>query len=98
MTPQLPAEARSLAILQILSLTAIAKGLTPTDDFDLDFGGDDEDKDDDGSAARARDDPRMAALRDKIVQAAGRVLELWSGDGEVSDVSGAPCLSRHLER
>lgn len=98
MSFQLPAEAKAICIQQIISLTAVAKGLTPTDDFDLEpeaeeqmFRGDED---------KARRDPRLVELRSRMLEGIGRIVELWSLDGEVADVSlftrslAPPCTTR----
>lgn len=43
--------------------------------------------------ALAREDPRMAKLRQDIFAAISRTLELWSTDASVSDVSDTFVLS-----
>lgn len=79
-----------MLVQAIGAMTACFKGLSPADDdiFDLTEGSDDgTDKQD--AIDAARQDERMIALRQRIERAVARVIQVWSGDGEVADVSGA---------
>ncbi|KAL7414593.1 armadillo-type protein [Mrakia frigida] len=80
---QLPAEAKALSIQQVISLTAVAKGLTPLDDFDLEPEA--EEQMFRGDAEKARADPRLVELRTRMLEGIARMVELWSTDGEVAD-------------
>lgn len=40
-----------------------------------------------GDDAKARQDPRLVELRSRMLEGIARVVELWSLDGEVADVS-----------
>jgi hypothetical protein len=69
------------------ALAACFKGLSPSDDdmFDLDDG--DETTDKAAAVAAARSDPTMLSLRGRIESAITAVVQVWSGDAEVADVS-----------
>ena len=41
-----------------------------------------------GDDDKARRNPRLVELRARMLEGIGRVVELWSLDGEVTDVSG----------
>lgn len=84
-SPQLPEEAKVLALQQILSLTAIARGLTPSDDFDFDSEGEEE-QHSKGETWQARMDPRLLDVRQRMLNAVASMVELWSSDSEVVDV------------
>ncbi|CED84264.1 Nuclear transport receptor LGL2 (importin beta superfamily) [Phaffia rhodozyma] len=80
---QLPEEAKAETIQRILSLTAIAKGLTPSDDFDFDLEEEDEIKV--AAIAQARSAPELVELRERLLRITARVIEIWSTDSEVAD-------------
>lgn len=76
-----------MCVAQLRALTACAKGLAPSEDDIFD-----DDTDEQGVAHttltnQARADPRLSSLRDHITAAIGRVVEMWSTDVEIADVS-----------
>jgi hypothetical protein len=93
-----PAESRDLALAQILSLTAIAKGLAPADDFFLSLDSDDglgESNGQNGESDEerkiregrmAREEPRLVEMRERLMECVGRMIEVWSEDAEVAGV------------
>ncbi|TBU41864.1 ARM repeat-containing protein [Dichomitus squalens] len=82
---QLPDEARATAILQLETLTGVARGLTRVTDSLLAL----DDSPDVQAAmeemARARADPRVIKLREGILSAIRSAVELWSIDATVTD-------------
>ena len=84
---QLPDEARAIAILQLETLTSVARGLTRVTDSLLAL----DDSPDVHAAMEAmntaREDPRMVKLREGILSAIRNSVELWSTDATISDVS-----------
>jgi hypothetical protein len=83
---QAPEAARTIAIQQMETLTACANGLTPSDEdmFDLDP---EETATTSRSLETSRHDPEMAKLREGILQAVSRVIEIWGNDIEIASVS-----------
>ncbi|KIJ61703.1 hypothetical protein HYDPIDRAFT_115503 [Hydnomerulius pinastri MD-312] len=82
---QLPEEARAMAIVQLQTLSGVAKGLTRTADSLLII---DETPDERAEADRlrqARDDYRVVKLREELFGAVRSAVELWSTDASVSD-------------
>jgi hypothetical protein len=83
---QVPEDARNAAILQLQTLTGVAKGLTRTADPIIVL---EESDDDEAQVARMRsayEDPRMIGLRTSIFTAMRGTVDLWSMDASVSDV------------
>jgi hypothetical protein len=83
---QLPEDARLLAIQQLQALTGIAKGLTRVSDSLLTIGGTPEAKAEAEEIQRARDDPRIAKLREALLGGIKLTIDLWSTDASVGDV------------
>lgn len=78
----MPDESRTLAIVQLQTLSGVAKGLTRANDvFDLD-----DDGDEDPLIMRARQDPRMVQLREQMLEAVRSTINVWSTDAGISDV------------
>lgn len=85
---QLPDEARTMAIQQLETLSGVAKGLTRSTDGILIFSEEDpETQVKLDEMMRAREDVRMAKLRDAIFVAVRGAVDRWSTDAEVSHVS-----------
>lgn len=84
---QLPEDARNLAVLQLQSLTGVAKGLTRSSDIWISYDGDDKLQEEVARMSRVRADSRVARLRDAIVQGINNVTSLWSTDATTADVS-----------
>lgn len=82
------AEAQSLLIQTINSLTACLKGLSPSDDEIFDPADDEDQKGEE--VKRVRGDERMARLRERIYMAIEGVVGVWNGDSEVADVGRKP--------
>jgi hypothetical protein len=83
---KVPEDARNSAILQLQTLTGVAKGLTRMADPIIVL---EESDDDEAQAARMRsayEDPRMIGLRTSIFTAMRGTVDLWSMDASVSDV------------
>lgn len=74
-----------MIIIQLQTLSGVAKGLTRTADS-LFFDESPTEQLETGRMARAREDPRMVRLRDSMLSAIGTTLEYWSTDASVSDV------------
>jgi len=68
------------------TLTACANGLTPSDEdmFDLDP---EETATTSRSLEASRHEPEMAKLREGILKAVSRVIEIWGNDIEIASVS-----------
>ena len=75
-------ESRTLAIVQLQTLSGVAKGLTRANDvFDLD-----DDGEEDPHIVRVRQDDRMVRLREQMLQAIRAIINIWSSDAGVSEV------------
>lgn len=83
---QLPEDARHLAIQQLQALTGIGKGLTRASDSPLAIDDSEEALEEAERLNRAREDARMTALRNLLMQAITSTVELWSTDASVGDV------------
>ena len=92
MALQLPEDARQLTIQQLQALTGVAKGLTRVSDSLPTIDGSAEALEETERLNRAREDARMAELRNLLMQAITSTIELWSTDASVGDV-GVPYLS-----
>ncbi len=82
---------------QLEALTACADGLTPSDEdmFDL------EPEKSAGTVAAmetVRQDPRMMALRERMISALSRAIGIWSMDSEMGSVSQSAHDADHLRR
>ena len=78
----MPDESRTLAIVQLQTLSGVAKGLTRANDvFDLD-----DDGEEDPHIVRVRQDDRMVRLREQMLQAIRAIINIWSSDAGVSEV------------
>jgi hypothetical protein len=84
---QLPEEARMVAILQLQTLTGVAKGLTRTADSLLVLDESPAEQGETDSVMRAREDIRMVKLREALFSTVTTTVELWCTDASVSDVS-----------
>lgn len=88
--PQLPDDSRNLAILQLETLSGVARGLTRTTDGLLAVLDDDDSSPQArAEAARiehAREDGRMVRMRAEVFAAISSVVEIWSGDAGVGHV------------
>ena len=81
----MPDESRALAIVQLQTMSGVAKGLTRANDvFDLE-----DDSDEDPLIMRAREEPRMLQLREQMLEAVKATINLWSTDAGIGDVCGA---------
>jgi len=90
MAVQLPEDARHLTIQQLQALTGVAKGLTRVSDSLLAIDDSAEALEETERLKRAREDGRMAGLRNLLMQAITSAVELWSTDASVGDV-GVMC-------
>jgi hypothetical protein len=83
---QLPDEARALIVLQLETLTGVAKGLTRNQDPMqlLEDEGEGEEPTEGVELKQAREDPRMIHLRDRIFNSLKQSVEIWSADAGVS--------------
>jgi hypothetical protein len=81
----MPDESRAVTIIQLHTLTGVAKGLTRTADS-LFYDESPTEQLQTGELARAREDPRILKLRNTIFSAISTTLEYWSTDAAVSDV------------
>ncbi|RDX49711.1 ARM repeat-containing protein [Lentinus brumalis] len=82
---QLPEEARAMAVLQLETLTGVAKGLTRATDTILALDESPELQTAMENMTRARADPRAVKLREAILSGVRTTVELWSTDASVSD-------------
>ncbi|KAI0937932.1 hypothetical protein AcW1_002387 [Taiwanofungus camphoratus] len=82
---QLPEEARMVAIQQLETISGIAKGLTGTTDSLLVLDDSPATQEETKQMKHARDDPRMIRIREVVLGAIRRTVELWSTDAGVSD-------------
>jgi hypothetical protein len=87
LTDQLPEEARMVAILQLQTLTGVAKGLTRTADSLLVLDESPAEQAETDFVMHAREDIRMVKLREALFSAISTTVELWCTDASVSDVS-----------
>ncbi|KAI0714221.1 ARM repeat-containing protein [Cerioporus squamosus] len=83
---QLPEEARAMAVLQLATLSGVAKGLTRATDTILALDESPELQQAMDDMSRARADPRAVKLREAILSGVRTTVELWSTDATVSDV------------
>lgn len=86
-TCQLPEEARTVAIVQLQTLSGVAKGLTRTADSLLIIDETPAEREEAERLRQAREDYRMVKLRENLFAAVRSTFELWSTDASVSDVS-----------
>ncbi len=84
---QLPEETRALVVQQLQTIAGVARGLTRTNDSLLIFDDSPDMKQETERMRRARQDPRVVRLRDAILDATRRTVDLWCTDASVSDVS-----------
>ncbi|KAG9308679.1 armadillo-type protein [Chiua virens] len=82
---RLPEEARAVAIIQLQTLSGVAKGLTRTADTLLIIDETPVERAEAERLRRARDDYRMVKLRENLYAATRSSFELWSTDASVSD-------------
>jgi len=80
----LPDEARTMAILQLETLSGVGKGLTRTTDALLTFDENPEIQAEVERIREAREDLRMINLRDHLFAAIRNTVDLWSTDAGVS--------------
>ena len=92
---QLPDEARAITIQQLQTIAGVAKGLTRTSDSLLVLDDSPEAHQGHEDIMRAREDPRMVQLREGILLAVRRIVDLWTEDASVSDVSIATLCVRN---
>jgi hypothetical protein len=83
-------EARTAVIQQLQTLTGVAKGLTRANDDLFSLEASPELTTEEEKMNRARADPRIVKLRNLVLDALGRAVDIWSADASVSDV----CISR----
>ena len=76
-----------MAIVQLQTLSGVSKGLTRTADSLLIIDETPAEREEAERLLRARDDYRMAKLRESLFEAVRGTFELWSTDASVSDVS-----------
>lgn len=84
---QLPDETRIMVILQLQTLTGVAKGLTWINESILDFEDTPETKARFEDTQNASADPRIVRVREVMLDGIRRTVELWSSDAGVADVS-----------
>lgn len=76
-----------MAIVQLQTLSGVAKGLTRTADSLLIIDETPAERAEAERLRRARDEYRMVKLRESLFTAVRSAFELWSTDASVSDVS-----------
>lgn len=81
----LPDEARAVAIEQLLTITSVAQGLTRTAESLLIFDDSPASLEEAERMKLAREDPRVLRLREGILDAIRRTVDLWSTDASISD-------------
>ncbi len=79
-----------MAVLQLETLTGVAKGLTRATDTILALDESPELQTAMENMTRARADPRAVKLREAILSGVRSTVELWSTDASVSDVRVVP--------
>lgn len=83
-----PKTSQPLLMQALDSLTACFKGLSPADDEIFDLSEDEASlKARTEGTQAAKVDPRIQLLRSRIEQAVSGIIAVWSGDGDVADVS-----------
>ena len=83
-----PVRAQPVLLQAIEAMTACFKGLWPSDDDMFDLVDETVDpKDKQAAVAAARLDGRAIALRERIERSVASVVQVWTGDGEIADVS-----------
>ncbi|KAF8553854.1 ARM repeat-containing protein [Imleria badia] len=82
---RLPEEARAVAIVQLQTLSGVAKGLTRTADTLLIIDETPAERAEAERLRQARDDYRVVKLRESLFAAVRSTFELWSTDASVSD-------------
>ena len=75
-----------MAVLQLRTLSGVAKGLTRTTDALIMFDASPEEQVEVEKMKRVREDLRMIKLREAMFTAVRGVVDLWSTDAGVSDV------------
>ncbi|THG94418.1 hypothetical protein EW026_g7050 [Hermanssonia centrifuga] len=88
---QLPEETRALVVQQLQTIAGVARGLTRTNDSLLIFDDSPDMKQETERMRRARQDPRVVRLRDAILDATRRTVDLWCTDASVSDALSELC-------
>jgi hypothetical protein len=83
---QLPEESRAVALIQLQTLSGIAKGLTRITDLSLALDETTENQTQYERLKRAYEDPRMVKLREDMFGAIRTTVDLWSTDAGISDV------------
>lgn len=81
-----PEEAKAVAIQQLFILTGVSKGLTRTADSILGLDESPEEQEEVERMKRAREDPRVVRIREAIIDAIRRAIDLWSTDASVGSV------------
>ncbi|EGN94778.1 hypothetical protein SERLA73DRAFT_171188 [Serpula lacrymans var. lacrymans S7.3] len=82
---QLPEEARTMIVVQLQTLTGVAKGLTRTTDSLLILEESPEEQVEVERVRQARKDYRMIKLREDLFTAIRNTVDMWSTDAGVSD-------------
>ncbi|PCH43249.1 ARM repeat-containing protein [Wolfiporia cocos MD-104 SS10] len=80
-----PEEARAIVITQLETVSGVARGLTRTNDSILVLDDPSEVSEESKQLRHARDDPRMASLRERLLAAIKGAVERWCTDAMVSD-------------
>lgn len=76
-----------MAYQQLQIITGVARGLTRTNDSLLIFDDSPDVKEETERMKRARENPQVVQLRESILDAVRKTVELWSTDATVSYVS-----------
>ncbi len=79
-------ESRTACVAHLQAISACAKGLTNSADFTVELSTDEEDRERILKMEKARADPRMEALRARILEAVRATMSIWSSDAEVGEV------------
>ncbi|EPT00042.1 hypothetical protein FOMPIDRAFT_1163505 [Fomitopsis schrenkii] len=82
---ELPDEARAITIQHLQTIAGVAKGLTRTSDSLLILDDSPESREEHEDILRTREDPRVMKLRDGILFAIRRIVDLWTEDASISD-------------
>ena len=76
-----------MAYQQLQIITGVARGLTRTNESLLIFDDSPDVKREAEAMSHARDDPRVVQLREGILDAVSKTVDLWSTDATIGNVS-----------
>lgn len=83
---QQPEDAKAIATQQFFILTGVSKGLTRTADSILGLDDSPDEQAEIERMKRAREDPRVVRIREAILDAIRKAIDLWSTDAGIGSV------------